>query len=133
MKLPSITLCPVLFSLPTPKGHRYLPGTMQRPFLAVIAAATLVSCRPATAPVPVTGAAAVARAPLPPIPLVEGAVDPKVVYPQPNQMIQSRDSNFIFGSLGNGRATLTINGQRVPVAPNGAFLGYVANPVPTDT
>ena len=133
MKLPSITLCPVSFSLPTPKGHRYLPGTMQRSFLAVIAASTLVACRPATAPVPVTGAVPVARAPLPPIPLVEGAIDPKVVYPQPNQMIQSRDSNFIFGSLGNGRATLTINGQPVAVAPNGAFLGYVANPVPSDT
>jgi N-acetylmuramoyl-L-alanine amidase len=54
------------------------------------------------------------------------------VYPQWNQLITSRDSNFIFGSIGHGLASLTINGQDVRVWPNGAFLGWVANPPPTD-
>jgi N-acetylmuramoyl-L-alanine amidase len=68
---------------------------------------------------------------LPQVPLVEGPLAPKVVYPQWNHMITSRDSNFIFGSVGNGLATLTVNGQEVRVWPNGAFLGFVPNPPPT--
>ena len=56
---------------------------------------------------------------------------PRVVYPQANQLIQSRDSTFILGSVGNGRATLTINGLPVKVQPNGAYLAFVANPPPT--
>jgi N-acetylmuramoyl-L-alanine amidase len=66
--------------------------------------------------------------PLPPVPLVEGPLAPKTVYPEPNQAISVRDSNFIFGSVGNGHATLTINGASVPVAPNGTFMAYL--PVP---
>jgi N-acetylmuramoyl-L-alanine amidase len=66
--------------------------------------------------------------PLPPIPLVEGPLVPKIVYPQPNQGVPVRDSNFIFGSVGNGHASLTINGASVPVAPNGTFLAFL--PVP---
>ncbi len=65
---------------------------------------------------------------LPPIPLVTGALAPKVVYPAPNQLIQSRDSNFIFGSVGNGEARLYINGESVDVRPNGSFLAYLALP-----
>lgn len=42
-----------------------------------------------------------------------------------------RDSNFLFGSIGNGQATLTINGAPVRVAPNGTFLAYL--PVPPAT
>jgi len=53
------------------------------------------------------------------------------VYPQANQSITVRDSNFIFGSVGNGHATLTINGVPVAVAPNGTFLGFLAVPPPT--
>jgi N-acetylmuramoyl-L-alanine amidase len=53
------------------------------------------------------------------------------VYPQWNQLIQSKDSNFIHGSVGNGHATLTINGEDVRVWPNGAFLAWVPNPPPT--
>ncbi|HET7738278.1 MAG TPA: hypothetical protein VFK32_06860, partial [Tepidiformaceae bacterium] len=67
------------------------------------------------------------------MPLVQGALEPKVVYPHQGGMIQSRDSNFILGSVGNGNATLTINGQPVRVWPNGSFLGWVANPAPTAT
>ena len=44
--------------------------------------------------------------------------------------IATRDSNFIFGSTGSGRATLTINGAPVTVAPNGAWLAFL--PVPPD-
>ena len=66
--------------------------------------------------------------PLPAIPLVEGPLAPKVVFPSANQQISVRDSNFIFGSVGNGHATLTINGAPVDVAPNGTFLAYL--PVP---
>jgi N-acetylmuramoyl-L-alanine amidase len=33
-----------------------------------------------------------------------------------------------MGSLGNGRASLSIEGQPVPVLPNGSFLAYL--PVP---
>ncbi len=65
------------------------------------------------------------------MPLVEGPLAPRVVYPQANQLIQSRDSTFILGSVGNGRATLAINGLRVRVWPNGSYLAYVPNPPPT--
>jgi len=68
---------------------------------------------------------------LPPVPLVQGPLAPRVVYPQWNQMIASRDSNFITGSVGNGRASVTVNGQEVRVWPNGAFLGWIPNPPPT--
>ncbi|HEX2778555.1 MAG TPA: N-acetylmuramoyl-L-alanine amidase, partial [Gemmatimonadaceae bacterium] len=54
---------------------------------------------------------------------------PRVVYPTANALIQSRDSNFIFGSVGNGNASLTINGAPVHVWPNGAFLAWL--PIPT--
>jgi N-acetylmuramoyl-L-alanine amidase len=62
---------------------------------------------------------------------VEGPLNPKVVFPERNQVIPVRDSNFIFGSVGNGHAKLTINGAPVPVAPNGTFLAYL--PVPPST
>ena len=57
-----------------------------------------------------------------------GALAPRVVYPSRDQLIQSADSNFIFGSVGNGNARLTINGVQVKVFPNGSFLAYLANP-----
>jgi N-acetylmuramoyl-L-alanine amidase len=69
--------------------------------------------------------------PLPAVPLVEGPLAPHVVFPSANQMISVRDSNFIFGTTGNGKATLTINGAPVTVAPNGAFLAYL--PMPPST
>ena len=79
---------------------------------------------PAATPAPGRPAAK----PLPPIPLVDGPLDVKVVYPTPNQQIASRDSNFIFGSIGSGRASLTINGVPARVYLNGAFMAYVVNP-----
>ena len=65
---------------------------------------------------------------LPPVPHATGPLQIKVVYPTSGQLIQSKDSNFIFGSVGNGDAALTINGVPTPVWPNGAFLGWL--PIP---
>ena len=81
------------------------------------------------------GARATGRAPgaadpgvgLPPVPAADGPLDVRVVSPSPNQTVP-RDSTFVFGSVGSGRATLTVNGAPVQVAPNGAFLAYL--PVP---
>jgi N-acetylmuramoyl-L-alanine amidase len=65
---------------------------------------------------------------LPPIPRVTGPLELRVVYPPAGAQIATRDSNFIFGSVGSGDAQLTINGIAVPVYPNGSFLGFL--PVP---
>jgi N-acetylmuramoyl-L-alanine amidase len=65
---------------------------------------------------------------LPPVPHVAGPLAIKVIYPTANQTIQSKDSNFIFGSVGNGDAALMINGVPAPVWPNGAFMAWLANP-----
>jgi N-acetylmuramoyl-L-alanine amidase len=52
----------------------------------------------------------------------------RVVYPPEGSTIATRDSNFIFGSVGSGAATLRINGNPVDVNPNGSFLAFL--PVP---
>ncbi|MBY0488936.1 MAG: N-acetylmuramoyl-L-alanine amidase [Gemmatimonadaceae bacterium] len=66
---------------------------------------------------------------LPAIPEVRGApIVPKVEYPDSNQLITSRDSNFVLGRVGSGDVALTINGSPVTVAPNGAFIAFLANP-----
>lgn len=65
---------------------------------------------------------------LPPIPLVEGPLSPCVQYPPAGHEIQARDSTFVFGSVGRGDATLTVNGSPVSVSPNGAWIAYL--PVP---
>ena len=103
--------------------------------------ALLASCspsRPAPAPgpdggpTPVTGTAdeASARGELPPVPPREGPLAIDVVYPGEGAAITVADSNFVFGSVGTGRATLRINGQPIDVAPNGAWLAFL--PVPPD-
>src|ERR1044072_6118667 len=104
---------------------------------AAIAAAACAPARP-PAPAPVVVPPLV-RAPLPPptsdklppVPEVRGPLQIDVVYPKPDQMLTSRDSNFIFGSVGSGDAALVINGHAGPVWPNGAFMGWL--PVPTDS
>jgi len=116
--------------------------------LAVMASLSACATAPATtAPVPETGPAPAAPAPaptpvppatrapvpyvnpsLPPVPHVTGPIEIKVVYPPANQLIQSKDSNFIFGSVGNGDAALTINGVPSPVWPNGSFMAWLPNP-----
>jgi N-acetylmuramoyl-L-alanine amidase len=67
-------------------------------------------------------------APLPPIPLVEGPVAIHVVYPSSDATAVARDSTYMIGSVGNGHATLTINGHSAAVYPNGAFVAYMAAP-----
>lgn len=52
------------------------------------------------------------------------------MYPPANALIASRDSNFIFGSVGSGAAGLRINGVLVPVWPDGAFMGWLPVPPP---
>jgi N-acetylmuramoyl-L-alanine amidase len=97
-----------------------------RPILAV--ALALSACtRSVVAPVPAPSS--VARRPaLPAVPAVDGPLAVRVVYPRPDQVVTSRDSNFIFGSIGSGRATLRINGAPARVYPNGAFIAFVPNP-----
>lgn len=65
---------------------------------------------------------------LPPIPSVEGPLDINLIYPTEEMSKPAVDRNFLFGSVGTGGATLTINGDTVPVAPNGAFLGFLPMP-----
>src|SRR6187402_1364758 len=97
----------------------------RRPLLLVVflASCTRAVAGPTTVPTPVA-----ARPALPAIPAVDGALAIRVVYPRPDQVVTSRDSNFIFGSIGSGRATLRINGAPARVYPNGAFIAFVANP-----
>ncbi|HMC56684.1 MAG TPA: N-acetylmuramoyl-L-alanine amidase [Gemmatimonadaceae bacterium] len=99
--------------------------------LAHALAVILVACKSTPATAPVVVPTPIVRGALPPIPLVEGPLAPKLVYPQANQLIQSKDSTFVLGSVGNGRASLTINGIGMRVESNGAFLGYIPNPPPT--
>ncbi|UCC74593.1 MAG: N-acetylmuramoyl-L-alanine amidase [Gemmatimonadota bacterium] len=57
-----------------------------------------------------------------------------VVHPADSSLIAARDSNFIFGSVGSGKADLTINGYPVTVEPNGAFIAWLPVPgSPDDT
>ncbi len=92
---------------------------------------------PAPPPAPVVSRYPSERAPLPPVnpalpevPHVTGPLAIKVIYPAANAVIQSKDSNFIFGNIGNGDAALTINGVPTPVWPNGSFMGWLKNPTP---
>lgn len=64
------------------------------------------------------------------MPLVEGPLRIHVQYPAENALVEARDSSFILGQVGNGRATLTINGIAVPVFPNGAYLAFLPLPRP---
>lgn len=70
----------------------------------------------------------VLRTSLPPIPEAIGPLNIRVEYPDSLQRIAARDSNFVFGSVGTGDATLLIDGAFVEVEPNGAFLAWL--PVP---
>src|SRR5438105_3017946 len=72
-----------------------------------------------------------APAALPPVRPANGPLAINIEYPAPHQRITAIDSTFLFGSVGNGSATLTVNGLVVRVAPNGAFLAWV--PIPADS
>jgi N-acetylmuramoyl-L-alanine amidase len=90
----------------------------------------LIGCAPVAAPLPPTAAPGPAPAGLPPVPRVDGTLEIRVVHPTPATPRPNVDSTFVYGSVGTGFASLTINGAPVTVAPNGAFLGYL--PVPAD-
>ena len=62
---------------------------------------------------------------LPPIPMVDGPLKATIIYPEADGVRPNVKRNFIFGSTGNGRASVTVNGTEVRVAPNGAFLGFL--------
>jgi N-acetylmuramoyl-L-alanine amidase len=101
-----------------------------------VATAPAPETAPAPAPAPVPAAPRVVeKTPLPepnralpPVPHVAGPLAIKVVYPTAGAVIQSKDSNFVFGSVGNGDAELTVNGVPTPVWPNGAFMAWLPNP-----
>ena len=98
--------------------------------IALACGGTTPAPAPAPSPTPVPAVARPTPAPLlPEIPLVDGPLLVRVQYPSPNQQITSRDSNFVFGSIGSGRATLTVNGIAARVYNNGAFMVYLANPL----
>jgi N-acetylmuramoyl-L-alanine amidase len=113
---------------------------MRTPFFrrapALAAGALLAACTastPGTGPAP-EGTRMASTDPLsgtlPPIPAVRGPLRVDVVYPAEDARLTASDSNFVFGSVGTGEARLTINGDVVEVAPNGAFLAFI--PVPRD-
>lgn len=100
----------------------------------------MIACRSATPtttsaptprplPVPTERPTPLAPAGLPPVPSMTGApLTPRLQYPSDNQLVTSRDSNFVLGSVGSGDVNLTINGQSVAIAPNGAFIAWLPNP-----
>jgi N-acetylmuramoyl-L-alanine amidase len=102
---------------------------------ALLAAAAMAACtapNPGAGPAP-GGTRTSSQEPgggLPPVPSVRGPLRIDVVYPAEDAQLTASDSNFVFGSVGTGDATLTINDAPVEVAPNGAFLAFV--PVPRD-
>ena len=48
----------------------------------------------------------------------------EVRYPERNRLIVP-DSNFLFGSIGTPTGSLSIDGEPVDVASNGAFLAWL--------
>src|SRR5580765_279354 len=103
-------------------------GARGTTFVCGVVVATVASSACAPAPKPATAPGTSAAPALPPIPLVDGPLAIRVVYPPAGATIQTRDSNFIFGTVGSGKATLTINGTSVPVVPNGSFIAYLPLP-----
>lgn len=108
--------------------------------LLILAGCAGHAAPPAGGPPAVHGAARGGAAPvpdtggfhrLPPVPSIGGPLRISVVYPDSTARLDVRDSTFLFGSLGDGRATLRIEGQPIPVAPNGAWLAWI--PLPSDT
>ncbi len=114
-------------------------------FSAALMIASACAPRAATAPVPVPAAPSAPEAPpappvipkvavpdpnpaLPPVPHETGPLAIKVIYPAAGALIHSKDSNFVFGSVGNGDAALSINGIPQPVWPNGSFMAWLPNP-----
>jgi N-acetylmuramoyl-L-alanine amidase len=118
--------------------------TVKKVALLILITACGSSARPSPAPSPAAGAGAAGGAAavktdrpdtigtrLPPVPAARGALAISVIYPSSSDLVDARDSNFIFGSLGTGEATLFINGHGVPVEPNGTWIAWL--PLPADS
>ena len=102
------------------------------PMFGILACARAAPAPPPMTPEPVTDRREVVIPPaLPELPTVDGPLDIKVVYPAAGGTIDAGDSTFAFGSVGSGRATLTVNGAPVRVWPNGTWLAWVR--LPPDT
>ncbi|HWN18605.1 MAG TPA: N-acetylmuramoyl-L-alanine amidase [Gemmatimonadales bacterium] len=64
-------------------------------------------------------------------PEVQDPIGLRVIYPAPTDLVRASDSSFLFGSVADGKTTVTINGHPVRVWPNGAWLAWI--PFPPDT
>jgi len=62
-----------------------------------------------------------------------GPLDIRVVYPKWEDIVDARDTSFIFGSVGNGAARVTVNGYGAFVWPNGAWFAWIPFPQGTDS
>jgi N-acetylmuramoyl-L-alanine amidase len=100
---------------------------MMRRLACLVPLLALAACTP---PAPAATPAPEPAPALPPIPLVTGPIALRVQYPSANALVNARDSTFLFGTVGTGEATLTVNGDAVRVLPNGAWLGWL--PVPRE-
>ncbi|HEY7027565.1 MAG TPA: N-acetylmuramoyl-L-alanine amidase [Gemmatimonadales bacterium] len=117
--------------------------TVKKVGLLMLITACGSSARPSPSPSPAAGAAPAGAAAvktdrpdtigakLPPVPAVRGPLAISVIYPSATDLVDAKDSNFIFGSVGTGEATLSINGQGVAVAPNGTWIAWL--PLPPDS
>lgn len=65
------------------------------------------------------------------VPPSGGPLAVRVFYPEPDAVIQARDSTFIYGTVGRGDAMLEVNGVEVPVLANGSWLAWL--PLPDDS
>jgi len=113
---------------------RSLRGRVAASLVVMAASAACRPAPPATGPTPSGPPAPVAYVPLtaglPAIPAVDAPLAIRIVAPEAGQTRPRRDSTFIYGTVGTGGAALLIDSAQVPVAPNGAFIGYL--PVPAD-
>ena len=100
--------------------------------LALLAVAACAGSRPAPQPFPVPA-------------MADGPLEIRVVYPPPQSRgmairngatvtaassytMPAVDSVFLFGSVGRGDASLTVNGRPVDVYPTGAWLAWLPRP-----
>ena len=104
--------------------------------LAWVSAALPAGCAsggppwPPPVPAPLLGALRI-HVSYPPTTLAGVGPDGSILRPDSRHVIQSRDSTFIFGTVGRGEASLTVNGNEVPVYPNGGWLAWL--PLPDDS
>jgi len=100
--------------------------------LSLLAVAACAGSRPAPQPFPVPA-------------MADGPLEIRVVYPPPQSRgtavrngatvtaassytMPAVDSVFLFGSVGRGDASLTVNGRPVDVYPTGAWLAWLPRP-----